>query len=355
MMTRAQKWIVIIGAIAMACVIIGMFQSPQDYFSSYLVTEFFFLSISLGALGNAMIHSLTGGHWGVALQPIFMPLIRIIPILALLFIPLLFGLHHLYSWVDNKDEVTSTWLSPTAFKIRTIIYLMIWSVLSTRFKNINYSRHISAFGLIIYGVTVSLGSVDWIMSLIPQWYSTGFGLLIGTTQLLVGMSFAIIAYWALHHSEDISDNNHAQLLNDFGNLLLMYVLTWMYLAFTQYLIIWAADLPREISWYVPRLQSNWRWLMLLIVILQFALPFLLLLSRDLKRRLRSLAIIALICLLGQWLYIFQLIIPSIYIKSFHIGTSTLLTTLGIGACWLTALSRYMPITVESKAVFKNHG
>jgi len=348
-MTRWHKYSLLIALLATVLVIVGLTHASRDYFSNYLCAIFFFISVALGALGNAMIQELTGGAWGSALRPVLVPAIKTIPVLALMFIPVLFGLQDIYPWVGDHSLVPSAWLNPTAFKVRTLVYLLVWTALSLYFGDARAdrrrTRNASAFGLIVYGFTISLASIDWIMSLIPQWYSTVFGLLIGITQLLAGLSFAICIFLALQ-SHRSKDQGYLQLLNDFGNLLLMYVLSWMYLAFTQYLIIWAADLPREISWYLPRLNSNWRWLLLLVVVLQFGLPFLLLLSRDLKRRSRYLLAIAATCLIGQWLYIFQLVLPSIYIKGIHIGWSTLLTTITVGSWWILALQRHLPSSID---------
>jgi hypothetical protein len=311
--------------------------------SAYLVAFLFCLGLSLGALANLMLHEITGGRWGAALRLPWMAAARLVPLNAALFVPLLFGLSGLYPWMrpggDELVTAKSWWLNTPFFLIRAALYFAVWSLLAWRWLAIAKRapelrppalRRLSALGLIVYGLTVSLAAVDWIMSLMPQWYSTGFGLLIGTSQMLSAMALGVAA------CAYVRDAPPPSTFLDFGNLLLTYVMTWAYLAFTQFLIVWAEDLPNEIAWYVPRLQTSWRWLALTVVVLQFALPFAVLLSRSIKRNPRPLGGLAVTLLVAQLLFVCYLVFPATKPAGFDISWWNALLAIVIVGLWLSA-------------------
>jgi hypothetical protein len=340
-MRRAWHYLVAISACAALVVIAGMKMDAPDFFRSYLFAFLFCLGLSLGAMANLMLHELTGGRWGIALRPSWMAATRLVPLNIVLFVPLLFGLPCVYHWIDSTSaeiEAKHWWLNTPFFLARTAVYLLVWAGLAWRWLAIASRcgelrppslRRWSALGLIVYGFTISLAAVDWIMSLMPQWYSTGFGLLVGTSQMLSGLALGVLA----------CDRAGADRLQDFGNLLLMYVMSWAYLAFTQYLIVWAEDLPNEIAWFVPRVQTSWRWLSLAVLILQFALPFALLLLRVVKRAARYLGPLALILLVGQLLFDFYLVAPGLEPDGFSLSWSDVLAPLAVVGLWLAAWLR----------------
>lgn len=315
--------------------------------SGYLVAFLFCLGLSLGALANLMLHEITGGRWGVALREPWMAAARLVPLNALLFLPLILGLQRLYPWVDpghtGRFAAKSWWLNEPFFLIRAALYFAVWSWLAWRWLAIARRaptirppalRRLSALGLILYGLTVSLAAIDWIMSLMPEWYSTAFGLLIGTSQMLSAMALGVAACAYVS-----AERTTPSTLLDFGNLLLTYVMTWAYLAFTQFLIIWAEDLPHEISWYVPRVQTSWRWLTLLIVILQFALPFAVLLFRSIKRSRRPLGGLAVSLLFAQLLFAAYLVLPALQPSGFAISWSNTAVAVAVVVLWFFAWRR----------------
>jgi hypothetical protein len=186
-------------------------------------------------------------------------------------------------------------------------------------------------------LTISLAAIDWIMSLLPEWYSTAFGLLIGVAQMLSAMALGVLACAFL---QDRAARETTPFI-DLGNLLLMYVMSWAYIAFTQFLIIWAEDLPHEIAWYLPRMQSSWRWLSILLILLQFAIPFAFLLSRSAKRQPRYIGPLAVILLVGQLLFTFYLVTPTLRPSGFYLSWSdpiAIVAALGLwSAAWLSRL------------------
>ena len=313
--TRIQRQALIVCVAGIVICAIGAVFSPEHLFRAYLVAWNFWLGIALGSLVLLMIQYLTGGAWGLLLRRIFEAAAGTLPLLALLFLPLIAGLPSLYVWTQPQIVADSpellhkaAYLNPEAFEIRAAIYLGLWSLLALLLNRwsskqdrfgaaVDLSRRCSTLsgpGLAICGVTVTLASIDWIMSLEPQWYSTIFPPLYGAGQVLSGMAFSVVVVMLLADHLPLAGMIHAQQRRDLGNLLLAFVMMWAYLSFSQFLIIWAENLPEEIPWYLHRIEGGWQWIAIALVLFQFAMPFLLLLLRDAKENSQRLAGIALL-------------------------------------------------------------
>jgi hypothetical protein len=288
--------------------------------SSYLFAWLVFVGLALGGMANLMLHNLTGGMWGLAVRPAFMACTRLVPLASLLGVPVLFAMRTLYPIAD------SGWFAPGWFAARSLAYLVVWSALSLGVAR-RVSQGLSALGLIVYTFTVSLAATDWIASLVPQWYSTAFGLVVGVGQMLGAMSLAV-AYAGLRTPEVPRER-----FIDLGNLLLMYVLTWAYLAFMQFLIVWVGNLPREISWYVPRLQTGWFAIGVLIVVFHFFAPLLILLFRAAKRSALFLGYFALALLVMHAIGVYWLVAPSVRPDGFSIAWLDPLALAALGTLW----------------------
>jgi hypothetical protein len=297
--------------------------------SSYLFAWLTFLGLALGAMANLMLHTLTGGPWFPAVRAPLEAGTRLVPVAALLGLPVIFGMRHLYPITD------SGWFDATFFAVRSLIYLALWVLLSlllSRSRSKPAQKAWSAIGLILYLFSISLAAVDWIGSLMPRWYSTGFGLVVGLGQMLGAMALAI-AFTGLRERHARPDSPQRQRFQDLGNLLLMYVLTWAYLAFMQFLIIWVGNLPREISWYVPRLQTGWVGLAIFLVVFYFFAPLAILLSRSAKR---SPALMGGLGLAVLGVYVadtYWLVAPSVRPEGFSIAWSDPLALAVAAALW----------------------
>jgi hypothetical protein len=288
--------------------------------SSYLFAWLLFLGLALGSLANLMLHNLTGGRWGEAVRPSFLAAAKLVPLAALLAIPLLVGMRSLYPIAPGG------WFSPGFFLVRAVFYLALWSVLSILVRR-NASQGLSAVGLIAYTFTLSLAAVDWIGALVPEWYSTGLGLVVGAGQMLGAMALAV-AYAGLR-----TPRRSREIFHDLGNLLLMYVLVWAYLAFMQFLIIWVGNLPREIAWYVPRLQTGWIGIGIVLVVFHFFAPLALLLSRSAKRAPLFLGSLAVALLALHALDVYWLVAPSVRPAGFRIAWLDPLALAGAALLW----------------------
>lgn len=341
-MPRPLEWLaVVIGVLALiGCVLLGL-AAPRQALLSYLFAFVFFTGLSVGSLALAMVHPLSGGAWGWYIRPQVLAAARTLPLMALLVVPILLGMRVLYVWThadalahDALLRQQSWWLDPTFFVLRSIVYFALWLLLLGLFtrgvrRNTRLST-IAAPGLIVYALTTLMAATDWVSSLTPHWHSTTFGMLIATGWMLSAAALAVACAMCTAQGEDA---HPPKLLHDLGNLLLMFVLGWSYLAFMQYLTIWIADLPAENAWYIPRTLSSWRWLAWFLIAFQFAIPFAVLLSRRAKRNRAWLGAIAAMLLCATLADAFWLVVPGFRPHGFALRFTDLLAPLGIGALW----------------------
>ena len=293
----------------------GWHWAPQAFLAAYLAAWWCWLGWVLGGLAQVWLHSLTGGDWGEAIRAPLLARGRLLWRHALLFAPVLLGMRTLYPWaapdagawagVLSTPQFKLAWLTPGGFVARSVVCLLLWSALgwcSSR-PSLTRARGYAAGALALFGLSVSVAAVDWIMSLLPLWYSSVFGMLAGTVQMLGGMALAIAGC--------VRRTPAPQLLGDLGNLLLMYVLGCAYLEYMQFLIIWAGNLPHEIIWYLRRDTAAGRTLAVLLALLLFALPVLVLLQRRLKRSPRALGALAWLVLAMTLVHAWWLVLPSL--------------------------------------------
>jgi hypothetical protein len=193
---------------------------------------------------------------------------------------------------------------------------------------------LSGGGLVLYGLTVTFASVDWVMSLEPRWYSTIYGLLFMVGQALVALAFAIMMLIWLSDREPLSEVVRPSYFQDLGSFLLTFVMLWAYLEFSQFLIIWGGNLTEEIPWYLRRMQGTWGHIGLLLVLLNFALPFFLLLFRDVKRRKGSLLLVTALVLVMRLVDMYWMVLPAFGGGNVHLTWMNILLPCGLGGIWL---------------------
>jgi len=312
-------------------VIAGLAGHAREFGAAWLAAWWFWAGLALGAQASLWMQRLTGGRW---ILPIAQPLNRLragTPAVAVLVLPLLFCLRELYPWarLDWMDPAKDTgfrdlWFQPLGFMLRTIIYVLLWTLLA-RLDGAGgraaRRQGYAAAGMILYAISISLAAVDLLMSLTPVWYSTAFGLVVLVAQLKQALAAA--TYAGAHRAS-------GGTRGDLGNLLLMYALTWAYIAFTQFQIIWAENLPAEISWYLPRLSGAWAYPGLALVVFGLALPLVLLLSRDFKRNARCLRGLALLFLVVAACEVAWWVFPSVDGIGWHAAWMFLLAWVGMG-------------------------
>jgi hypothetical protein len=327
--------------------------TPLQALSSYLFAFVFFTGLSLGSLALIMVHALTGGAWGIHIRPALLAGARTLPLQAILALPLLFGAGVLYPWAkpavlahDALLRSQSWYLNRSFFVGRTVGYFAIWllflMLLRRRLEDPARLPRLAAGGLIVYLLSATLAAVDWIMSLLPHWHSSVFGLLLATDWVWSATAFATLYAVFLKPAIPAVPRR----LPDLGNLLLVMVLLGSYLAFMQYLTIWSADLPAETCWYLPRAASGWREMSCALIACQCFIPFVVLLSHVAKRSRAWLGCIALLLLIAHLANASWLVLPNIRARGFSVYWSDLLAPLGMGALWIGIYLWNLPASAE---------
>jgi len=349
---RLERRFLWAGVIALALCIVGAFFNTTQFFRSYLLAYVFWIGFPLGCVAILMLHHMVGGNWGFAIRRLLESGSRTFGWMALLFIPLLVGLFrfHLYKW-SGWSAADHPYLNVRFFIVRAALYFLAW-ILLTYFLNkwsldqdrtgdpgiLSRLQSLSGPGLLIYGLTITYASVDWVMSLEPEWFSTIYGMMFMVSEALAAMSFITIVITLLADHEPLAKVTSPYLFNDYGNLLLTFTMLWAYLSFSQFLIIWSGNLQDEIPWYVTRATGGWAWVALFLIVFHFAVPFVLLLSRFVKRRMQWLAAVAGLLLGVSLLDMYWLVVPAFDSERAgpHFHWMDWVAALGIGGIWVAA-------------------
>ena len=311
---RLQRSAMVAGGIALLLCIFGAIKSPQAFFPSYLMAYLLVLGLALGSLGLLMLQHLTGGHWGIVIRRPLESATRTLPLLAVLFLPIIFGMKYLYgAWLDPervREEPLSTlqqgYLTPHWFYIRAFLYFAIWLALMFAFNRWSRKQDVnptdrtlrSRFkilagpGIIIYVFVMTFAAIDWVMSISPHWASTIYGFLFVAGQLISSMSLMIAVVVLLSRTAPLAGVIQKRHIHDLGKLLLTFVMLFAYFDFSQLLIIWSGNQPEEVTFYRSRLYGQWGAVAVIVLVFHFFVPFFLLLSRDLKRNDRLLPKVA---------------------------------------------------------------
>lgn len=347
----------VVGAVALILCAVGFFIEPVQFFRSYLLAFIFWLCLSLGSLGVLMLGFVTGGRWSVILRRPLFSAVKTLPLMALFFVPLLFGLKMLYPWTNPAivaaDEVLQKkqgFLNEPFFIARAIIYFVVWISIVYFLNRWQRRRetaddvakyelrleYLSGWGLFFVGISFSLALVDWVMSLEPDWYSTMYAVALMTGSMLAAYAFSIgwTAFFVFRQpsAELISTKQ----LRGLGNLLLAFVMLWAYCSYSQFLLVWSANLRAEITWYIPRIQTSWGWIAAGLIVFHFFFPFFLLLSRDLKEKRKTLFGIALLIFILRYVDVFWLIKPAFVPTNLSANWLDFAATIGLGGVWLAA-------------------
>jgi hypothetical protein len=349
----------VVGVIGLALCVIGWTTAPREFFVAYLFAEVFFVGLSLGSLGILMIHHLTAGYWGYGVRRFLEAAVGNLPLLALLFVPIFFGLSELYPW--RHPEIVAAhellakkqaYLNTSGYIVREIAVFAVWIVMSRLLlkwsaeQDVTVSveptrkmRTLSGPGLIIWPMTMTFAAVDWIMSMETEWYSTMFPVLICVGQILGALSLMILIFVWAANSTKLHNLAGDDSFHKMGNLLLAFVMMWAYLAFGQLLVTWSGNLPPEISWYLHRIAGGWRWVASFIALFQFFVPFFLLLMRPVKKKRHVLAMVAGCVLVSHVVTIWWTIAPSTHPSGFYVSWLTSAAFIGVGGLWWAAFLR----------------
>jgi hypothetical protein len=355
---RAQRISFVVGIICLILCGVGVVFSSHEFFISYLIAFIFWFGLTLGCFLVAMIHYLAGGHWGNVTRRFLEAGFMTLPLMAILFIPILFGLHDLYAWAQAEAVAADKMLQQKAvyenragFLIRAIFFFGIWILIATRLRKWSLQqdasgdpaptiklRTLSGPGIVIVPLTATFAVVDWVMSIEPAWFSTVFAVILFSGQVLITFAFVILLLAWFQSHPPVREVVTPKHFLDLGNLLLAFVMFWTYVAFSQFLIVYSGNQPHEIGWYLHRIAGNWRWLVCFIGLFHFLIPFFVLLFRAAKKSVRTLATVALLIFLVNALEVFWTIAPTFYPVGIKIHWTDFAAWFGIGGIWLAVFA-----------------
>ena len=357
-MSDFQKRALIVGAAGLLALLVSAFFDRKQFFQAYLLGWTFWTGIAVGSLALLMLQHLTGGGWGFVIRRVLEAATRTLPVMAILFLPVILGAHDVYHhWLDPEElakhavvKFKTPYLNLPFFIIRTVIYFLAWialafflnkwSLAQDRTADNRYTKNmrlLSGPGMVALIVTVTFASVDWYMSLEPEWFSTIFGFIWVAAWTLSALAFVIAIMAHLSKQEPMKRIVAPLHFHDLGKLLLALVMLWSYFAFSQYLIIWSGNLPEEIGYYIHRTHGAWGAVIIAIGILHFAAPFLFLLSRNFKRNPGKLVIVAVLILLMRMIDLLWVLVPA-FKEGHHWIWLDVIALIGFGGAWLAVFT-----------------
>jgi len=358
-LTRVRNLALGVGALLFTLFVAGVFIDRAQFFHAYLVGFIFWTGITVGSLALLMLQHLTDGAWGLIIRRVLEASTRTLPLILLLFVPVVVGLNQIYPWTNGAEmnqvpalrEKAAHYLNPPFFIARALVYFAIWSLLAVLLNWLSLQQDrtndstvkkrlqiVSGPGLGALILTITFAAIDWVMSLDPAWSSTIFGLIFVASWSLSALAFGILSMSWLSKREPMNAVVRTSHFHDWGNLLLALVMLWTYFAFSQYLIIWSANLPEETVWYVARKHGGWGVIALGIVILQFVFPFMTLLSRAAKESAQKLAMLAVLILAMRVVDVIWLIEPSYNREHFHLSWMDIVAPTAMGGLWLATFA-----------------
>jgi len=348
-----------VGLLSLIVSILAGYGNTQQFFFSYLVAYLFFLSLGLGGLIFVLIQFVTRAGWSVAVRRLAENTMGTLPLMAVLAIPLAFGFGELFSWFDpevmSSDPILqkkAAYLNPGFFYVRTLVYLIGWALLAWWFRKqsleqdrgdaVRITRRLqtaSAPAIVWFAVTATFFAFDWIMSLDPHWYSTIFGVYFFAGCMLAILAVLILQILLLQRHGLIASIVSEEHYHDLGKLLFGFVVFWAYIAFSQFMLIWYANIPEETIWYAHRLRHGWEHVSFLLAAGHFVLPFFLLISRNAKRNRPLLVGSTLWLLAMHYVDLYWLVMPTFQTEGLHPHALDMLCLIGIGGIFLTGLLR----------------
>lgn len=339
----------------------GYFVDSEQFFYSWLTSFMFWTSIALGGLCFTMLHHLVAARWSVVLRRISENIMGVLPIMVVFLVPILLGMHDLYHWshadlveTDHLLKGKAAYLNPTFFVIRLAVYFVIWFVLNRLLfqvsqrqdaghdpSQIKRMRLISAPGMILFAITLTFFSFDLMMSLDAHWYSTIYGVYFFAGSFAAVLSFIFLTVLVLHGHGILKKEISIEHYHDLGKLMFAFIIFWGYMAFSQYFLIWYANIPEETIWFLHRWVGSWKAVTLILVFGHFVVPFFFLFPQGAKKNAVLMKLMTTWVLLMHLLDIHWLVMPSLHHEGFHLSWMDFSTMIGIGGIFLWFFWRRM--------------
>ena len=352
----------VIGAVCallgvVACAILGP-ANPKQFFFSWLVSFLFFLSLTLGALFFVLIQYAVQGGWGIVLRRIGETVFATLPVMAALFLPVLLGLHDLYLWTvpgAAEHDALLRWKAPYLnvpfFLIRAALYFGAWSFIALLYYRGSSGqdvtgdpgvsarlRRLAGPAIIVLALTQTFASIDWIMSLTPHWYSTIFGVYFFAGSFVGFIALLSVVVVAMRQAGLLDTVITVEHLHDIGKLLFAFTAFWAYIAFSQYFLIWYANLPEETIWFKARIEGSWLRVSLLLLAGHFVAPFFFLMGRAVKRKGATLAVGGAWLLGMHFVDLYWQVMPTLHPEGFRPSLLDVAALLAVGGCFVAAAS-----------------
>jgi hypothetical protein len=350
--------VAVLGSVVCAVLAPG---NPKQFFFSWLVAFLFFLSLALGGLFFVLIQYASQGGWGIVVRRIAETVFATIPMMAVLFIPVWFGLHHLFEWSvpgAAEHDALLRWKEPYLnvpfFLIRALFFFVIWSVIALMYYRGSSAQDVTGDSavtarlrkfagpaIIVLALTQTFASVDWIMSLTPHWYSTMFGVYFFAGSFVGFIALLSVVVVRMRGAGLLDTVITAEHLHDIGKFLFAFTAFWAYIAFSQFFLMWYANLPEETVWYKARIEGSWKAVSILLIVGHFVAPFLYLMGRAVKRRGATLALGGAWVLAMHFLDIYWQVMPTLHPEGFRPSVLDVAAFLAVGGCFVAAVGWLM--------------
>ncbi|HRE87911.1 MAG TPA: hypothetical protein PK095_02120 [Myxococcota bacterium] len=326
-------------------------ESHQQFYVSYLTSYMFWLSLALGGLFFVLIQHGTRAGWSIVIRRLAENWMAVLPVMGLLVAPVFIGQHDLFHWSHDpallKDDFILqkkiSYFDNGFYLARTVIVVLVWAGLSFLLRRWSTAqdqtgdvalthkmRWIAPLGFVFFALSTTIAAIDWMMSLDPHWYSTIFGVYYFAGTVMASGAALTLSAMAVQKSGVLKDAITTEHYHDLGKWTFAFVVFWAYIAVSQFLLIWYANIPEETIWYGHRLEHGWEYLTMFLPIAHFFIPFFFLMSRHIKRRKVLLAVGAAWVLFAHYVDMFWLIQPAVHKDHFSIHIADLLTLVGLG-------------------------
>ena len=352
----------VVGGFGLILCVAGFFANRAEFFQSYLFAFLYWAGFALGGLGVLLLNNVVGGKWGVTIRRLLEAKMRTLPIVFLLFLPIIIGMPYLYPWVSNAAHFPqlseasrqilrhkAPYLNVPFFLLRVVIYFAIWLFWGFRVQKMTDQqdqtgdptlpvrlRQFSAPGLLIFVLTATFAYIDWLLSSDAEFFSTVYGAMLLIGDVLQTFALSIVVLILVSRPDRFGGRINSKILHDLGNLMFAFTIFWTYLSASQLIIVWPADLPQEIGWYLLRTRGFWKVVTWAIGLTMFAVPFLALLSQARKRNPNRLIRVAIWLLCARVVDLFWIVEPTFRNKGFALYWTDFAAFIGVGGIWLYA-------------------